>query len=50
MTTKNLKNLLAAIGYVATLLCISATPQMVKWYMIMYVMYLVAVWMGHDHE
>lgn len=51
MTTRNLKNIYAVIGFVATLLCISSTPQMVRWYVIMYVIYLVAIWLGHeDHE
>lgn len=51
--TKKLKNILALIGYGATLMCISATPQMVRWYMSMYVIYLVAIWLGYetkDHE
>ena len=50
MNTKNLKNTLAMIGYVTTLICISTTPYMVKWYLAMYVIYLVAVWLGHDKE
>lgn len=53
MSTRKIKNVLALIGYVATLMCISATPQMVRWYMSMYVIYLVAIWLGHetkDHE
>ena len=50
MTIRKIKNILALIGYVATILCISATPQLVKWYMSMYVIYLVAIWLGHNDE
>lgn len=50
MTIRKVKNIMALIGYVATLICISATPQMVKWYMGMYVIYLVAIWLGHNDE
>lgn len=52
MEIRKLKNVMALIGYVATIICISATPQMVRWYMSMYVIYLVAIWLGHteDHD
>lgn len=52
MDTRKLKNILALIGYLMTIICISATPQMVRWYMSMYVIYLVAIWLGHteDHD
>lgn len=52
MDTRKLKNILALIGYIMTIVCISATPQMVRWYMSMYVIYLVAIWLGHteDHD
>lgn len=50
MSTRKLKNVLALIGYVITVLCISATPQMVRWYMSMYVIYLVAIWLGHNEK
>ena len=41
--TRKLKNSLALIGYLMTIICISTTPQMVRWYMNMYVIYLVAI-------
>lgn len=50
MSTRNLKNVLAAIGYISTILCVSSTPHMVKWYITLYVIYLIAVWLGHDCE
>ena len=52
MDTRKLKNVLALIGYLMTIICISATPYMVRWYMSMYVIYLVAIWLGHseDHD
>lgn len=50
MTIRKIKNILALIGYVATVQCISATPQLVKWYMSMYVIYLVAIWLGNNDE
>lgn len=52
INTRKLKNILALIGYITTIICISTTPQMVRWYMSMYVIYLVAIWLGHteDHE
>lgn len=47
--SKDIKNALAALGYIVTIICISATPQMVKWYLSLYVIYLVAIWL-HDEE
>ena len=50
--TRKLKNSLVLIGYLMTIICISTTPQMVRWYMSMYVIYLVAIWLGYteDHD
>ena len=47
-----LKNILVLIGYVMTIIRISTTPHMVRWYMSMYIIYLVAIWLGstEDHE
>ena len=50
MSTRNLKNILAVIGYISTILCVSATPQMVKWYIALYVIYSIVIWLGHDPE
>lgn len=50
MDIQKIKNILALIGYVTTLICISTTPHMVKWYLSMYVIYLVAIWLGHQDE
>lgn len=50
MDIRKIKNILALIGYVTTLTCISSTPHMVRWYMSMYVIYLVAIWLGHESE
>lgn len=50
--SKDIKNVLAALGYIVTTICISSTPQMVKWYLSLYVIYLVAIWLHDesDHE
>lgn len=50
MSTRNLKNILAMLGYIVTCVCISSTPYMVRWYLALYVIYLIAVWLGHDSE
>ena len=53
MNIRSLKNVLALLGYVVTIIAICIVPYMVKWLLSMYVIYLVAVWMGHnedDHE
>ena len=48
MTTRNVKNLLACLGFLFTMWCIVAVPHMVKWLMSMYIIYLVAIWLGHE--
>lgn len=50
--SKDIKNILAMLGYIVTVICVSSTPQMVKWYLSMYVIYLVAIWLHDesDHE
>lgn len=50
MSVRKIKNILALIGYITTLICISTTPQLVKWYLSMYVIYLVAIWLGHEEQ
>lgn len=50
MDIRKIKNVIALVGYVTTVICISTTPQMVKWYLSMYVIYLVAIWLGHEEE
>lgn len=50
MDIRKIKNVLALIGYVTTILCISTTPQMCRWYLAMYVIYLVAIWLGHEEH
>lgn len=50
MDIQKIKNVLALIGYIATLICISAVPHMVKWFLSMYVIYLVAIWLGHEEQ
>ena len=50
MDIRKIKNVLALIGYVTTLICISAVPHLVKWFISMYVIYLVAIWLGHENE
>lgn len=50
MNTRNLKNILATIGYISTILCVAATPEASDWYIIMYVIYSIAVGIGHDED
>lgn len=52
MTTKNLKNVLALTGFMITSICMSAVPYMVKWFMALYVIYLISIWLdsNEDHD
>lgn len=50
METKNLKNVLAFTGFTITMICVSAVPYMVKWFMALYVLYLVSIWLGDSEE
>nr|DAG43679.1 MAG TPA: hypothetical protein [Caudoviricetes sp.] len=31
-----------------TMLCVSAVPYMVRWFVGLYVIYLVSIWLGND--
>lgn len=51
MIIRVVKNILAFLGFVFTMYCIVALPHMVKWLLSLYVLYLVAIWLGggeHD--
>lgn len=48
MRIRIVKNILTFLGFVFTSYCIVALPYMVKWLLSMYVIYLVAIWLGHD--
>lgn len=50
MKRSDLKNMLATVGFITTMLCTSTTPHMVRWYTILYVIYLVALWLGNDED
>lgn len=50
MTIKNLKNVLAFTGFAITMICVSTVPYMVKWFIGLYVLYLVSIWLGDDEE
>lgn len=50
MTTKNLKNVLDCIGFIATITCISAVPYMCKWLLGVYIVYLFSIWLGNDED
>ena len=50
METRILKNSLAFLGFMITMVCVSSVPYMVKWFMGLYVIYLVAIWLGDDKE
>lgn len=50
MTTKNLKNVLDCIGFIATIICISTVPYMCKWLLGVYIVYLFSIWLGDEEE
>lgn len=50
MNIRIIKNTVALIAYLMTVNCIATTPFMVKWYLSMYIIFLVALWLGHDPE
>lgn len=50
MRIRIVKNILAFLGFVFTMYCIVALPHMVRWLMSMYVLYLVAIWLGAPHD
>lgn len=50
MKIKIVKNILAFLGFMFNMWCIVALPHMVKWLMSIYVLYLVAIWLGHNDD
>ncbi len=50
MTLRKIKNLLVGLGYVTTLLYITSTPHLVRWFVILYVIYVVTLWLGNNEE
>ena len=48
--TSDIKNVLITIGLICTNICISSAPQLVKWYLSLYVIYLVAIWLHDESE
>ena len=50
MITRNIKNVCLLIGFITTLSCTSATPQMVKWYLGLFVIYLVGLWLSEEQH
>ena len=50
MTTKNVKNILYCIGFITTIICISAVPYMCKWLLGAYIVYLFSIWLGDDKD
>ena len=52
MQIRKVKNICALLAYVATIIGVSTTPYMIRWYLALFVIYLVALWLGHedDHE
>lgn len=50
MTTKNVKNILDCIGFIATIICVSAVPYMCKWLLAAYIVYLFSIWLGDDKD
>lgn len=50
MTTRNVKNLSVLLGGMTAMICTTATPHMVKWILSIYVIMLIAEWMGNDED
>lgn len=48
MNIRNVKNIMDTIALVATLICVSATPHMIKWYMVLYIIYLISIWLSDE--
>lgn len=46
----HVKNLCALVGYVSTIICIVNCPHLVKWLLSIYIIYLVAIWLGNEDE
>lgn len=50
MRIRVVKNILAFLGFVFTMHCIVALPHMVKWLLSLYIIYLIAIWLGHNEN
>lgn len=50
MRIRVVKNILAFLGFVFTMYCIVTLPHMVKWLLSLYIIYLVAIWLGHNEN
>lgn len=50
MTTKNVKNLSVLLGGMTAMICTTTTPHMVKWLLSIYVIMLIAEWMGNNED
>lgn len=50
MRMRVIKNILAFLGFSWTAWCIVALPNMCKWFLSLYIVYLVAIWLGHNEN
>lgn len=50
MRIRVIKNILAFLGFMWTMWCIVALPHMCKWLLSLYIIYLVAIWLGHNEN
>lgn len=50
MITRNIKNVLGCIGLVSTVICTSATPHMVKYYLTFYIIFLISLWLSEEQH
>lgn len=46
----HVKNICALVGFVSTLYCITEQPQLVRWMLSAYIIYLIALWLGNDED
>lgn len=50
MNTRNIKNILGTLGYISTILCVAIAPDLADWYIVLYIIYAIAIGIGHDEE
>lgn len=50
MNIRSIKNILATLGYISTILCVVIAPDLADWYIVLYIIYSVAIGIGHDDE
>ena len=47
---RNVKNIMLTLAFVSTMCCVAVTPNMVKWFVAGYFLYLVALGAGGGED